>query len=207
MADVGYIRVSSLDQNTDRQLVGVDLGKVFEDKASAADTKRPQLTACLEYVREGDTIHVHSIDRLARNLQDLLRLLDMFAGKGVTVQFHKERLTFSPGKNDPFQSLQLQIIGAVAQFERALIKERQREGIAKAKSKGKHLGRERKLAPELEQTMRQRAEAGEEKKALALEFGVSRQTLYRVLSREPKAQPGSTPGSPQNAPKGPQKAN
>jgi len=186
MADVGYIRVSSLDQNTDRQLVGVDLGKVFQDKASAADTKRPQLTACMEYVREGDTVHVHSIDRLARNLQDLLRLLDLFTGKGVTVQFHKERLTFTPGKADPFQSLQLQIIGAVAQFERALIKERQREGIAKAKSQGKHLGRERKLMPEVEQAMRQRAEAGEEKKALAVEYGVSRQTLYRVLSREPK---------------------
>lgn len=186
MADVGYIRVSSLDQNTDRQLVGVSLGKVFEDKASAADTKRPQLINCMEYVREGDTLHVHSIDRLARNLQDLLRLLDLFGGKGVTVQFHKEHLTFSPGKDDPFQSLQLQIIGAVAQFERALIKERQREGIAKAKSKGKHLGRERKLTPEDEQTIRQRATAGEEKKALALEFGISRQTLYRILSREPK---------------------
>jgi len=185
MADVGYIRVSSLDQNTDRQLADIDMDKVFEDKASAADTKRPQLLACLEYVREGDTIHVHSIDRLARNLQDLLRLLEMLKGKGVAVQFHKERLTFS-GADDHFATLHLQIIGAVAQFERALIKERQREGISKAKAMGKHLGRERKLLPKVEQAMRQRAEAGEEKKALAIEYGVSRQTLYRVLSREPK---------------------
>ena len=85
-------------------------------------------------------LHVHSIDRLARNLQDLLRLLGQLTGKGVTVQFLKERLAFS-GQDDPFQRLQLQIIGAVAEFERALIKERQREGIAKAKSQGKHLGR------------------------------------------------------------------
>jgi DNA invertase Pin-like site-specific DNA recombinase len=141
--------------------------------------------ACLDYVREGDTLHVHSIDRLARNLQDLLRLLSQLTGKGVTVQFLKERLVFS-GQDDPFQRLQLQIIGAVAEFERALIKERQREGIAKAKSQGKHLSRERKLTPENERTLKARAEAGEEKKSLAQEFGVSRQTLYRILARDAK---------------------
>lgn len=185
MANIGYVRVSTTDQKTDRQLEGVALDKVFEDKASAADATRPQLLACLDYVREGDTLHVHSIDRLARNLQDLLRLLGQLTGKGVTVQFLKERLAFS-GQNDPFQRLQLQIIGAVAEFERALIKERQREGIAKAKSQGKHLGRERKLSPELERSLKARAEAGEEKKSLAQEFGVSRQTLYRILARDAK---------------------
>lgn len=187
MASVGYVRVSTTDQKTDRQLEGVALDKVFEEKASAADAARPQLLLCLDYVREGDTLHVHSIDRLARNLQDLLRLLGQLTGKGVTVQFLKERLAFS-GQDDPFQRLQLQIIGAVAEFERALIKERQREGIAKAKSQGKHLGRERKLTPEQEQAIQVRANAGEEKKALALEFGVSRQTLYRILEREAKGQ-------------------
>ena len=115
MANIGYVRVSTTDQKTDRQLEGVALDKVFEDKASAADTARPQLLLCLDYVREGDTLYVHSIDRLARNLQDLLRLLGQFTGKGVTVSFHKERLTFS-GQDDPFQRLQLQIIGAVAEF-------------------------------------------------------------------------------------------
>lgn len=183
MASIGYLRVSTIDQKTDRQLEGVTLDKVFEDKASAADTARPQLALCLDYVRDGDTLYVHSIDRLARNLQDLLKLLSQLTGKGVTVSFHKERLTFS-GQDDPFQRLQLQIIGAVAEFERALIKERQREGIAKAKSQGKHLGRERKLTPEDERTLKARAEAGEEKKALALEYGVSRQTLYRILARK-----------------------
>jgi len=185
MANVGYLRVSTTDQKTDRQLDGAALDKVFEDKASAADTARPQLRLCLDYVRQGDTLHVHSIDRLARNLQDLLGLLGQLTGRGVSVQFHKEHLIFS-GQDDPFQKLQLQIIGAVAEFERALIKERQREGIAKAKSMGKHLGRERKLTPDLERTIKVRAEAGEEKKALALEFGVSRQTLYRILGREAK---------------------
>ena len=152
MANIGYVRVSTTDQKTDRQLEGLVLERVFEDKASAADTARPQLRPCLDFVRQGDTLHVHSIDRLARNLQDLLRLLGQLTDKGVTVQFLKERLTFS-GQDDPFQRLQLQIIGAVAEFERALIKERQREGIAKAKSMGKHLGRERKLTPELERTI------------------------------------------------------
>lgn len=185
MANVGYVRVSTTDQKTDRQLEGVALDMVYEEKASAADTARPQLQLCLAYVRQGDTLHVHSIDRLARNLQDLLRLLGQLTGRGVAVQFHKEHLIFS-GQDDPFQNLQLQIIGAVAEFERALIKERQREGIAKAKSQGKHLGRERKLTPDLELTIKARADAGEEKKALALEFGVSRQTLYRILGREAK---------------------
>jgi DNA invertase Pin-like site-specific DNA recombinase len=180
MTNIGYIRVSSLDQNTDRQLDGVALDETFTEKASAATTKRPKLEECLRYVRKGDTLHVHSIDRLARNLEDLLSLLKTLTGKGVAVQFHKERLTFT-GEDNPFQTLQLQIIGAVAQFERAIIKERQREGIAKAQAKGKHCGRTAKLTPEQVEEIRARIEAGEEKKALAQEYGVSRQTLYRAI--------------------------
>ena len=183
MAQIGYVRVSSVDQKTDRQLDGVVLDRVFEDKASAADTARPQLKMCLDYIRRGDTLHVHSIDRLARNLQDLLRLLEQVISRGVTVIFHKEHLTFS-GQEDPFQRLQLQIIGAVAEFERAMIKERQREGIAKAKASGKHLGRARKLSDEVAARIRERAEAGESKMALAAEYGVSRQTLYRILGEQ-----------------------
>lgn len=182
MASVGYIRVSSVDQKTDRQLDGLALDKVFEDKASAADTKRPNLEACLDFIREGDILSVHSIDRLARNLRDLLRLIEQITAKGVSVTFHKEHLTFT-GQSDPFQTLQLQIIGAVAEFERALIKERQREGIAKAKEKGKHLGRVRKLSDEQETTIRARAGAGEEKIKLAEEYGISRQSIYRILGR------------------------
>lgn len=180
-SNIGYIRVSSIDQNTARQLDGMDLDQVFEEKVSAATTKRPQLQECLRYVRKGDTLHVHSIDRLARNLGDLLSLLEQLISKGVAVKFHKENLIFT-GENNPFQTLQLQIIGAVAQFEREIIKERQREGIAKAQAKGKHCGRKAKLTPKQVTEIKGRIENGEEKKALAAEYGISRQTLYRIIA-------------------------
>lgn len=178
---VGYVRVSSQDQNTARQLEGVQLDRVFEEKASGKDTARPQLRACLDYLRDGDTLHVHSIDRLARNLGDLLRVLEDLKARDVAVQFHKESLTFT-GKADPFQDLQLQVIGAVAQFERALIRERQREGIAAAKAQGKRMGRAKALTPGQVEAIKGRIAAGESKKALAAEFGVSRQTLYNALA-------------------------
>ena len=181
--DVGYIRVSTDDQNTARQLDGVVLDRTFEDKLSGRDTKRPALQEALAYVREGDTLHVHSIDRLARNLQDLLAVLTDLTGRGVAVKFHKEALNFT-GQSDPFQALQLQIIGAVAEFERALIRERQREGIALAKRAGKHLGRPAKLTQEQAKEILARAAKGEEKKALAEEYGVSRQTLYALLAKK-----------------------
>ena len=180
-AQIGYIRVSTLDQSTERQLVGIRLDRTYEDKASAKDTKRPQLKACLDFIREGDTLIVHSIDRLARNLEDLQRLVRELTGKGVSVRFMKENLTFQAGENNPMQTLMFQMLGAFAQFERALIKERQREGIAIAKSEGRQLGRAKALSSEQESLLRQRAATGENKLALAKEFGISRQTLYRVL--------------------------
>lgn len=182
MTDIGYIRVSTVDQKTDRQLDGVELDEVFEEKVSAATTNRPVLKECLRFLRKGDMLHVHSIDRLARNLADLLSLLNDLTGRGVSVKFHKENLTFT-GEDNPFQTLQLQIIGAVAQFEREIIKERQREGIAKAQAKGKHCGRKPKLTEEQAREIKARVDAGEEKKALAEEYGISRQTLYRVIAK------------------------
>ncbi len=140
MARVGYIRVSSVDQNLDRQLDGVVLDKVFTEKLSGATTDRPQLQAMLDYVREGDVILVHSIDRLARSLADLLKLVEDLTKRGVHVCFDKEKLEFT-GEDNPTQHLMLQMMGAVAQFERAMIKDRQREGIAKAKLKGAYKGR------------------------------------------------------------------
>ena len=136
--NIGYIRVSTVDQNAERQLDGVELDKTFTDRCSGKDTRRPQLTACLEFLREGDTLHVHSIDRLARNLQDLQSIVQELNTRKITVTFHKERLTFSGTEDDPFQRLQLQVLGAVAQFERSMIRERQREGIALAKAAGKY---------------------------------------------------------------------
>ena len=184
---VGYIRVSTLDQNTERQLVGISLDRIFEDKASAKDTKRPQLSACLGYLREGDTLIVHSIDRLARNLEDLQRLVRELIGKGVSVRFMKENLVFEAGEINPLQTLMFQMLGAFAQFERALIRERQREGIALAKKEGRQLGRAKALTAEQEQAVRARAAQGANKQALAKEYGISRQTLYRVIGEARQA--------------------
>lgn len=141
MAHVGYIRVSTADQNTERQLDGVHLDERFEDKLSGANTERPQLQAMLKYVRKGDTIHVHSIDRLARSLVDLLAMVQDLNSRGVIVRFHKENLTFEGGTGNAMQTLMFTMMGAFAQFERAVMKERQREGIAKAKEKGVYKGR------------------------------------------------------------------
>ena len=186
--DIGYVRVSTHDQNTARQLNGVHLDKVFEEHASGKDTKRPALQACLEYVRDGDVLHVHSIDRLARNLQDLLTIVTSLKSKGATVKFHKEKLEFignaESGKGDAFQELQLHIIAAVAQFERALILERQREGIAIAKKNGKYrnAGRKPVLSNEQVSQLRTKLQNGAKVAALAREYGISRQTIYSSIT-------------------------
>jgi len=174
---IGYVRVSSVDQNTDRQLDGVKLDKVFTDKASGKDTNRPQLQACLEFIRQGDTLHVHSMDRLSRSLVDLLALVKQLTGKGIAIQFHKEALTFT-GEPNPMQDLQLAVMGAVAEFERSMIRERQREGIAKAKANGKHLGRERKLTTEQVEQLKVLIASGSPVSHVAKVFGISRQSLY-----------------------------
>lgn len=180
--NIGYIRVSSYDQHTDRQLEGIFIEKVFTDMVSGKDTNRPALQNCLASLRKGDTLHVHSIDRLTRNLQDLLVLLAEMVDKGITVKFHKEKLTFS-SESSPFQKLHLQIIGAVAEFERAFIRERQREGIAIAKAKGKYTGRKATLSPQQVKSILQRVANRECITSLAKEYGVSRPTIYRCLQK------------------------
>ena len=132
MSVVGYTRVSTIDQNTERQLDGVEVDKLYTDKVSGKDTNRPQLTAALDYVREGDVFVVHSMDRLARNLEDLRRIVRELTSNGVTVKFVKESLTFT-GNDSPMNTMLLSMLGAVAEFERSMILERQREGTAKAK--------------------------------------------------------------------------
>ncbi len=132
---VGYIRVSTLDQNPERQLEGVAIDRVYTDHASGKDTERPQLEALLSFVRDGDTLVVHSMDRLARNLDDLRRLVQGLTRRGVRVEFIKENLTFT-GEDSPMATLLLSVMGAFAEFERALIRERQREGIALAQGRG-----------------------------------------------------------------------
>ena len=132
---IGYIRVSSLGQNTDRQLEGVQIDRTFTDKVSGKDINRPKLQEMLEFVREGDTVVVHSMDRLARNLDDLRRTVQQLTKKGVAVEFMHEHLTFT-GEDTPMANLLLSVMGAFAEFERALIRERQLEGIALAKQRG-----------------------------------------------------------------------
>lgn len=177
---IGYIRVSSYDQNPDRQLEHVQVEKVFTDKASGKDTQRPQLDALLSFAREGDTVVVHSMDRLARNLDDLRRLVQKLTKRGVRIEFVKEGLTFT-GEDSPMANLMLSVMGAFAEFERALIRERQREGIALAKQRGAYRGRKKALSDEQAADLRRRASTGEQKAALAREFGVSRETLYQYL--------------------------
>ena len=184
---VGYRRVSTVDQNCDRQLEGMELDRVFEDKVSGATVKRPGLEQCLEYLREDDTLVVHSIDRLARSLADLERVVGELNDRGVTIKFIKEGLTFGVGDESPMARLQLQMMGAFAQFERSLIRERQREGIASAKAKGKHLGRSATLTADQVEEIHRRVAAGEHKTALAKEFGISTVTLYASLKRHPAA--------------------
>jgi DNA invertase Pin-like site-specific DNA recombinase len=197
---VGYLRVSTLDQSTARQLDGLTLDVVFEDKVSGATADRPQLKAALKHCRKGDTLVVHSMDRLARNLGDLKAIVEELNGKGVAVEFIKERQTFRPKplpgddaesagerakreQETAMATLMLHLLGAVAQFERDLIKERQREGIEIAKAKGVYKGRAPKLTQVQADDLRakDKAAGGKGRAGLAREFGISRETLYQYL--------------------------
>jgi len=175
---VGYIRVSSVDQNTIRQLDGISLNKTFTEKLSGKDTQRPTLQECLSYIRQGDTLHVHSIDRLARNAKDLLNLVEQILAKGATVSFSKNNLVFSPDSKDHMAKLQLTMLAAFAEFERELIRERQLEGIAIAKAEGKY-SRRRKVTDEVIEKAKARTEKGEPLSRVAKELNISRETLYK----------------------------
>jgi DNA invertase Pin-like site-specific DNA recombinase len=177
---VGYVRISTLDQKTDRQLDRIELDKVFTDKASGKDTNRPQSTAALQYVRAGDTLLVHSMDRLARNAEDLLRIVHELAGRRVSVEFVKNQLTVS-GKAEPMAKLMLTMLAGFCEFERELIRERQREGIAIAKAKGVYKGRKKALGPVEAHELVAQAHAGIPKADLARAYGISRETVYQYL--------------------------
>jgi DNA invertase Pin-like site-specific DNA recombinase len=178
---IGYIRVSSFDQNPERQLEGIKLDKKFIDKASGKDVNRPALTELLNYVREDDTIIVHSMDRLARNLDDLRQIVQKLNKQNVKIQFLKENLTFT-GEDSPMASLLLSVMGAFAEFERSLIKERQLEGIAIARAKGLYKGRKAVLSQEQVSLLKSKMDLGVPKAKIARELKVSRRTLYNYLS-------------------------
>ncbi len=180
---VGYIRVSSVDQNTERQenqLLGFKMHRCFTEKVSAKDTNRPQLIEMMQYVREGDTLLVHSMDRLARNLDDLRKIVKELTNKGAKVQFIKESLTFT-GEDSPMSNLLLSVMGAFSEFERALLRERQMEGIAIAKAKGAFKGRKRSMTDDKITEIRKRVEGGDKKAQIARDMGISRETLYQYL--------------------------
>lgn len=180
---IGYIRVSTIEQNTSRQLEGIKVDKSFEDKVSAKDTNRPALQALLEFVREEDVVLIHSMDRLARNLDDLREIVRQLTRKGVKVQFVKENLTFS-GDDSAMSQLLLSVIGAFAEFERTLLKERQREGIELAKKRGAYRGRQKSLSAEQLMSLQDALKAGVAKARVARSLGVSRETIYRYLREE-----------------------
>lgn len=182
---VGYVRVSTIEQNTarqDEQLKDLKLDEIFTDHASGKDVARPQLQAALKHLRKNDTLIVYSMDRLARNLDDLRKIVKELTGRGVAVQFIKESLTFT-GEDSPMSNLLLSVMGAFAEFERSLIRERIKEGIAVAKQRGVYKGRK----PSLDATRvselvaRDKANGHKKRSTLAREFGISRETLYQYL--------------------------
>lgn len=179
---IGYVRVSTLEQNTDRQLAGVVVERCFTDRASGKDTHRPELEAMTRFVREGDTLVVHSMDRLARNLDDLRRIVKTLTERRVCIEFVKEGLKFT-GDDSPMANLMLSVMGAFAEFERSLLRERQREGIALAKQRGAYRGRKRSLGVEQIAELTRRIAGGEQKSQVAREMGICRETLYTYLRR------------------------
>lgn len=187
MAHVGYIRVNSDDQRQERQLDGVALDKIFEDKAGGADVRRPALMACCTSLREGDVLHIHSLDRLARNMADLQKLVTDCVDKGAAISFHKEHLTFSVGgnkKTSQLQALMFQMLRAFADFEKSLLRERQREGRAAAIKKGKIFGRPATITPEKEDEIWMKLRSGRLAADIAQECGISRSSVYSIRRKK-----------------------
>ncbi|OEE69237.1 recombinase family protein [Enterovibrio norvegicus] len=184
MAHIAYLRVSTAEQNTDRQLAdtGLSFDKTFIDKCSGGTVTRPALEDLKTYIREGDCVHVHSIDRLARNLVDLKELVSGWNNQGVNVRFHKESLSFNAGGSDPMSELMLNMLGAVAQFELSMIQERRQEGIVKAKAAGKYKGRP--TNQNNHQQIKQLRADGVSLRKIASEVGVSLSTVQRALAAE-----------------------
>tara|TARA_A100001391_G_scaffold149507_1_gene106978 strand:+ start:43 stop:591 length:549 start_codon:yes stop_codon:yes gene_type:complete len=176
---VGYIRVSSADQNIERQLKSIECDKVFTDKLSGKDTNRPQLQAMLDFVREGDTIVAQELDRIGRNTEDLLRIVKYLLDKKVSIQFVTENLYFDADNNNAFSELMLSMLSAIAQFERKRSKERQQQGIMIAKKKGKYKGRPRTLSDEQIVEIKTLLKQNVPKTEIAKRLNVTTRTIYR----------------------------
>ena len=182
---LGYKRVSSLDQNTDRQLDGIDTNVMFEEKVSGKNIgDRPKLQELLRTAYKGDTVVIHSMDRLARNLIDMKNIVSQLVEQGAEVRFIKEGQTFS-GKADPYSELMLNMMGSFAEFERNIIKARQLEGIAIKKAAGgyKGKGRKREITDDMIAEIKTRSEAGEKKTKIASDLSISRESIYKILKK------------------------
>jgi len=178
-----YLRVSTTEQNTDRQLATVPSDETFIDKVSGKNTKdRPELLKMLSKLRHGDVVNVHDLSRLARSTRDLLSLVEQILNVGASIHFHKENLIFNGDKSDPFQNLQLSMLGAISQFEREIMLSRQKEGIAIAKSKGVYRGRQSKFSDDDIAKIQQQFQTVENKSQLAREWNITRQYLYKLCS-------------------------
>jgi len=178
---INYKRISTATQNNERQLYDIECDRVFEDICSGKDKHRPELEKMLLTIRSGDIINVHELSRLARNTKDLLELVEQILSKGATVRFYKENLTFSGMRvDDAFQKLMLTMLGAISTFERDLLLERQREGIAIAKQKGKYKGRQSKFTGAEIQAIKLRFDKATNKADLARKLGISRGYLYQL---------------------------
>lgn len=186
---IGYMRVSSADQNTDRQLDGFKLDYTYTEKLSGKNTDRPELKTMLEQMRGDELVLVHSIDRLARNLKDLQSIVDTITSKGATIRFIKENLEFSSNASNPLNTLMFQMLGAFAEFERSMISSRQKEGIAKAKSKGVYAGRQIQIDDLFKAVIRDVKANELGKSAIARKHGISRPRLDRYIARSQQIDP------------------
>ena len=184
---VAYVRTSTEEQHEARQMEamkGFGIDKYFIEKKSGKDADRPQLQALLEFVREGDTVYIHSLDRLARSTKDLLAIVEQLQTKGVELHSNKESIDTSTATG----KLMLTMIGAIAEFERQNLLERQREGIAIAKEQGKYKGR-KQVKPDAWVEAYSKYKAGEIKTVseLAKVLGISRPTVYKLIEQEEQA--------------------
>lgn len=178
---IGYIRVSTIEQNPERQLDGIELDKRFIDYASGSTMNREELNRMLAYIREDDHIFIHSLDRLGRSVKDLQNIVSDLIKSKITVHFVKEGLVFD-GKNNPMSNLMLTILAAIAEFELARMKERQMEGIARAQAAGKYKGRKSKYTKTMIEKITAAMQTRKSKTEIAQELGISRESLYKYLS-------------------------
>ena len=182
---IGYVRVSTEDQNPARQLEGLEMDRVFLDKFTGKVLERPQFMEMMKYVREGDHVYVHSMDRLARNLMDLRKTVETLNKRNVKVQFMKENLTFT-GDDTPMSMLLLSMMGAFAEFELSLIRERQKEGIRLARQRGVYIGRKKMLNADQILEVHRLAKEGYKKTKIAEMFNMSREVVYKYLRLNPE---------------------